>query len=68
MTQNWIEVRIESSADSGELLDQLDDPAVTGFYLRECSLSIRLKSLARLQRQVEWCSTRGSVTGGWRLK
>lgn len=30
MTQNWIEVRIESSVDSGELLDQLDDPAVTG--------------------------------------
>ena len=25
MTQNWIEVRIESSADSGELLDQLED-------------------------------------------
>jgi len=32
MTQNWIEVRIESSADSGELLDQLDDPAVTGTW------------------------------------
>jgi len=140
VTQNWIEVRIESSVDSGELLDQLDDPTVTGPWQengvirlfwpadrwnpdvlqdirqglreigkemeqpaitvdslpdqdwtvepcrsqracfsiisiaaagscsRECALSIRLKSLTRLQRQVEWCSTRGSVTGGWRLK
>ncbi|MGH7235376.1 MAG: 50S ribosomal protein L11 methyltransferase [Nitrospiraceae bacterium] len=32
MAQNWIEVRIDSSVDSGELLDQLDDPAVTGAW------------------------------------
>jgi len=32
MAKNWIEVRIESFADSGELLSQLDDPAVTGAW------------------------------------
>lgn len=32
MAQDWIEVRIKSGADSGELLSQLDDPAVTGAW------------------------------------
>ena len=32
MAPDWIEVRIESFADSGELLSQLDDPAVTGAW------------------------------------
>lgn len=33
--QDWIEVRIESSVDAGELLGVLDDPAVTGAWQEE---------------------------------
>lgn len=33
--QDWIEVRIESPVDAGELLGALDDPAVTGAWQEE---------------------------------
>lgn len=63
MAREWVEVRVASSLDPGELLGMLDDPAVTGAWEENGIVHLywpgdrwsqaKLEMLAALLRQVE---------------